>query len=514
MKGVSTAGETSRAASSGLHASWLTLREPTSVDLAVSVSVSLGREAGRLGKIDNNSSTPRIAPPALAPSERGATPGFRGNWPEWLGVLHAKARRYAVTVPAADLCHGGPDHNDGPRRQVWRLLGIRRWSFLSTAPEYSGELDPWLLRLSGCRHVVTGGGVGIRGAWSSTAVPGERPGSTHVAGVTTCGSVWTCPACAEKIKLERAAEVKQAVDWSRRQGHRVSMLTLTFAHDSSGDVREYMRGVARAYARLTAGRSWQTFAARWTIRHSVRAMEVTDGIHGWHVHLHVLLIHDGDLGEEARASLARRWAGAVVAELGDAAAPRVDGVGCNLQECSPHEEGDYLSKLGLDLGFELSSSGTKSPRSGQNWSIWDLLAWSPLDPSSHARWLDWCRGSKGRKFLSWSGGFKKAAGIGQTTDEDAASDEPKDAARVVDIGHLTPLEWRAVRRAMDGEACVLATYRDRGVAAGRALVVELVERAERDDERAYDDRDENTPTPESEHPPSWDLDILPERGTT
>ena len=475
-------------------------------------TASGAREAARLGKIGNNVSPPPPPSPTPDGPEPVPTTGFRGNWGEYLEGLQGRAVRYARATPASDLTSSDPraTTNDGPRRQLWRLLAIRRWVYLSTAPEYSGEVDPWLLRLSGCRHVVTGGGVTVRGAWSgsSSSVAGSSPSSAHVAGVVTCGSVWTCPACAEKIKLERAAEVRQSVDYARRQGHRVSMLTLTVDHGAKANCAEQMAGVAKAYRRVLGGEPWRRWSARWSVRHSVRALELTDGRNGWHVHLHVLLIHDGELGEEAREPLARRWSDAVADALGEHARPRVDAVGCHLKECEELERGDYLAKMGLELGLELCAVN-KGPRSACNWTVWDLLAWSPIDAVARGRWLDYSRSSKGRKFLTWSKGFRAAAGLldDEPSDEEAAAKEPE--GRVFDIGHLTPHEWRAVRRAMDGEAAMLCAYRDRGVEAGRAVVLELVHRAELVDERqAVTDRDEHTPCPEADHPPRWDLDLL------
>lgn len=468
--------------------------------------------AGSLGKIGNNLSPPPTTPPTPAAPESGPTTWFRGDYPAFIAALKGRAIRAAKAMPAEDLSPGreGGITNDGMRRQMTRLGQIRRWAYMQTASN-AMELDPWLLRLAGCRHVAHGGSVSVMGVWQPGQPRGEAPTSAHLGGVVTCGSVWSCPSCCETIKSERRDEIRQAVDWARRQGLRVSMLTLSVAHGSSADARTYLAGVRTAFSKVLGGAAWQRWRTRWTVRHFVSALETTDGRNGWHPHLHTLLIHDGELPEEARARLAERWSDAVASELGELARPRQDSVGCNLRECDPHEPGDYLSKMGLDLGFELSASSTKDARSCLNWSVWDLLRWAPLDDWARDRWLDWTRASKGRKFLTWSRGFRKAVGLGKKSDEEAAATPEEAKARdgiepeIRQIGLLTIAEFRALRDVADGLPCVVEQYREYGVEAGRARVAEIVGLLGVDPER-----DEWTPTPEQEHPPRWYVGPPPE----
>jgi hypothetical protein len=59
-----------------------------------------------------------------------------------------------------------------------------------------------------------------------------------------------------------------------------------------------------------------------------------------------------------------------------------------------------------------------------------------------ARWLEWERATKGRRAFFWSRGLKARLGIGETTDEDAATAEP---IVVVAEWECDARTWRRVR---------------------------------------------------------------------
>jgi hypothetical protein len=108
-------------------------------------------------------------------------------------------------------------------------------------------------------------------------------------GLLRCGSVWECPVCASQIRAERAAELELAVDtWGPSC---VAMLSLTVRHGLGDDLRAVRAGVANSFRRVINGEPWKRFCSRFGLKHSVRALEVTHGAaHGWHPHLHVLLV--------------------------------------------------------------------------------------------------------------------------------------------------------------------------------------------------------------------------------
>ncbi len=183
--------------------------------------------------------------------------------------------------------------------------------------------------------------------------------SAAYGGLKTCGSVWCCPVCAAKIATRRAddlATVMRAVD---ELGGSAFLLTLTMRHDhgdrlglsapdrahrkrleerladvqvaeaNGWDVDERQAEadaieldslkaqegcwdvLSYAWRRVTSGSSWQEDCGRFGgLLGWARAVEVTDGDNGWHVHLHVLLCFREQVSAElARAALGPRLFG-------------------------------------------------------------------------------------------------------------------------------------------------------------------------------------------------------------
>ena len=283
-------------------------------------------------------------------------------------------------------------------------------------------------------------------------------------GLVVCASVWACPVCSAAIRGERSAEVQKAVEvWGQP---RVVLLSLTVRHGMGDDVRGLARGVANAWRRMTRGAPWKRLARRLGIRHSIRALELTHGAHGWHPHLHVLLFlarpsKGGDVSwrlsedrAQAHLAIARLWRKAVARELGPDHEPD-DVHGTDVRPC---HRADYISKLGL----EVTDPGlAKRGRSGRSpWQIAsDLASYQGDGAQTIARrerdaslWLAYVEGTRGRKMLTWSKGLKRVAGIAER--DDAETLEKKE--RPQPIAYLNLPTWRELRRTEGGREKLLA----------------------------------------------------------
>lgn len=115
-------------------------------------------------------------------------------------------------------------------------------------------------------------------------------------GVATCGSVWSCPVCSEKIQATRQAEVASALLMARLLGWEVGFFTFTVRHK-----RRRGQGLAAVWGAVDdawraatggAGPVWAADRADFGVRGYVRLVEVTQGFNGWHVHVHALVFFD------------------------------------------------------------------------------------------------------------------------------------------------------------------------------------------------------------------------------
>jgi hypothetical protein len=275
-------------------------------------------------------------------------------------------------------------------------------------------------------------------------IHGHDGGRVSVHGLLRCGSVWECPTCAAKITAARADEVRRAVEWHGGDG--CVMLTLTVSHGLGDDLETLRRGIARSWQRLCSGKAWKTFRRHVGYVGSIRALEVTHGPHGYHPHLHVVLLVR-DASElmsgcaPARADekpipwrewLTQRWQRAVLRHLGGNAVPSAER-GAVL---TPLHRADYLAKLGLELGHTLTKKGCSQSR-----SMWQVVREFALETGDYDDLLVWRRyvdAMKGARQLTWSRGLRAAASLGdERPDQDLAQETPGSVL----LAEIEPYQW-------------------------------------------------------------------------
>lgn len=211
-------------------------------------------------------------------------------------------------------------------------------------------------RLSACGWTpVSAEGLGLR----------ISNGSAGWSGISTCGNAWACPRCSAKIAASRFEEIRDILDWARKQGYTCGLLTLTMQHKKTHTLEDLLDTQTSAWSRLTSGEPWtgesaSKYAGRleaweeaesrdfigkdgiarprprperrvglkeiseWTSAGGaleddpvrligfVRAVEVMHGdTSGWHPHQHIVVIFDGnvtpDQAEIWRKGIFDRW---------------------------------------------------------------------------------------------------------------------------------------------------------------------------------------------------------------
>ena len=68
--------------------------------------------------------------------------------------------------------------------------------------------------------------------------------------VMRCANAWGCPVCAAIISEHRKCEVKEAMDWWKKQGGSVLLLTLTVPHYSDTDIKQLKKDLKKAYGKF------------------------------------------------------------------------------------------------------------------------------------------------------------------------------------------------------------------------------------------------------------------------
>src|SRR6185503_16585697 len=107
-----------------------------------------------------------------------------------------------------------------------------------------------------------------------------------------CGRLWVCPVCAARITEQRRKELSNAV--SRWPG-KLLLVTFTFRHERRDRLTDLLarlvgKGKQRgAFQWMKSGKQWQEILRDVEWVGSVRALEVTYGDNGWHVHIHELV---------------------------------------------------------------------------------------------------------------------------------------------------------------------------------------------------------------------------------
>lgn len=288
-------------------------------------------------------------------------------------------------------------------------------------------------------------------------------------GLSTCGSVWACPVCASKVAARRQREVAEAVTTWHRRGGRVAMLTLTMRHHAGQSLADLWDGLAVAWARVTSGRAWVREQTEHGSRFArtvltgagagrevvdlrvpfLRAVEVTHGEHGWHVHIHALLFVNGEASDESmallRAQMFQRWQGALV----KAGLPRPSWEhGSHSRLISVGDDagdalGDYFTKAVYGASWETVGGQGKTARGNRTpfQVLADVHALGLADDLD--LWREWELSSHGRRQLTWSPGLRGVLDLGREASDEEVVEEDTGGELVAVI---PPGLWRWIVR--------------------------------------------------------------------
>jgi Replication protein len=246
------------------------------------------------------------------------------------------------------------------------------------------------------------------------------------AGLTTCGSVWSCPVCSAKIAARRAEELSQVMQTVLSSGGSATLITLTMRHHAGQRLSDCWEALSAAWHGVLSGKQWTHDQELGGLLGWVRVVEATHGRNGWHLHIHALVCWERSvslpLAQEIGHRMWQRWT-KVLERRGFTSWKHRGGVDVRMASFGT----DNLSRYFTKLAREITSSHTKESRGGR--SPFGIItdAFRTGDASDFGLWAEWEQASFGRRQLTWSLGehdLRKLAGLGaEQSDEEVAQEE-------------------------------------------------------------------------------------------
>lgn len=299
-------------------------------------------------------------------------------------------------------------------------------------------------RVCHCCRSIQGEGV--------TVYRKENGTGARFAGLTTCGSGWTCPVCAVKIGEVRREELSAAMVQHVGTGGRVNLTTMTFPHELDMPLAELMEKFDKARQKFKNSRSYKAvFNANEEGRAGcigcVSSLEITHGANGWHPHLHMLSFAERSINPEEIAKLTKAWVNCLLkCGLGDNSKLN-DMMEHSLDVRGGEDAAAYVAKYGREekwgITSELTRSHTKKGISDSLTPFGMLALASVGDDQAAALFQEFANVFIGRRLITFSPGLRARFGMNADNEsEEAAAAAPEEAENYV--GWITPDQWRVV----------------------------------------------------------------------
>jgi len=257
----------------------------------------------------------------------------------------------------------------------------------------------------------------------------------HYKGLAICGSVWMCPVCASKISERRRVELAAAIDRAAVLGLVPYLLTLTVKHHNGETLTALLDRFGKARRLMRNRTPWKAWAAAVGVVGSVRSLEVTHGVNGWHVHTHEILFTRPGQPLSA-ADVLPMWQSACLT----AGLQRPDGHGVDIR-AGNNEVGNYVSKWGMDS--ELTKSMSKRGRDGHR-SPFDFLRdyLQHGDEADADLFREYAEQFKSKHQIVWSKGLRDLLGLDAEKSDLELAEEIEKGSLL--LGSLSLDQWRSV----------------------------------------------------------------------
>jgi hypothetical protein len=208
-------------------------------------------------------------------------------------------------------------------------------------------------------------GVALRYGASGVVVRRLPDGRAAYSGLYRCGDFWRCPSCRVTLGIRRARQVESALRSHVDAGGSALLATYTVPHTRDESLPVVLARLAGTWRRY-AVHTWRDVLGAHYVG-TVRALEVTHGVHGWHPHYHALVFVSPGLPylTPVAVALAERWSEVAGADWrADIRQVARDGVAAVAR---------YLTTDGISgASYEVASPASKIP-AGRSYTqlLWD-----------------------------------------------------------------------------------------------------------------------------------------------
>ena len=299
-------------------------------------------------------------------------------------------------------------------------------------------------------------------------------GHAGFSGFKRCGSVWACPVCAAVVAAKRQQELEAMAKAASEQGFYISMLTLTLQHSRKDNIKDVWQGISTGWASVISGRQWQDAKEQLGVAGYVKAVEVTFGANGPHVHIHVIFFTKKNpltsrlrfQRKQGRAKnpypviekapedfLAERWEKGLaktgfkmIREVYDPEKDEVRKPGLKWDVAPPGKGcaamARYAAKIQAVAISQEATLGQMKNGHGDSRTPFQILASAMLGNESDLRlWWKWEKQSHGHRQMSWSKGLREKFSLDpEKTDEELVNEDS--GGEVVAIIRFDPTEFK------------------------------------------------------------------------
>lgn len=258
----------------------------------------------------------------------------------------------------------------------------------------------------------------------------DRP-TGRLGNLCVCGQTLVCPVCAPRVSYVRASEIGTGWGKWNESGGQAHMLTFTAPHRAGSPLLDEVDFWREAWSDMMgAGKGGRAAAEIRKQRVGyMNALEMTHGANGWHVHRHLLMLHQGGLDIEAHK---RRW----MESLG----------GRYSLACEKHAfdsklvDAQQIAVYGAKIGAEIAGATVKDSKTPLR-----LLVDAAATRSAAPEWIEAVKvvGARKLSICRWSPGLRDFLGMGvEKSDEEIAKDEVVKTDEL--LGIITWGQWRQI----------------------------------------------------------------------
>lgn len=254
-----------------------------------------------------------------------------------------------------------------------------------------------------CSKFVSGN-IAYGGMAVLRAIP-QQNGSRKLqfGGLHRCKS-GQCPRCSQILAIRRAKQMEQGIQYwlssnnEQGQNRGIAFMTLTMGHNPADSAEKLAHAISKARTALTTGGEYRDRKRgdryNFQIAGIISRIEVTwSQRHGYHFHLHLLLMIDRPLTSSdlvnLQARFHRRWRKALAKEGVEADIRQSDIRPVDdFDDASQVLLSQYLNKTApWNVAKEMTMETRKTGHTKRSWSFFELLTALCTDASTNKQWF-------------------------------------------------------------------------------------------------------------------------------